>query len=303
MTALKVHAFKLNIGLFRRLSLLFVLMILAIGLCPAAYALTPLDPYAGAELSVTFAYSGTPLPGARFSLYRVGDVDADAGITLLAPFSETFTIKDARSTSQWDQLAGNMAKLCKEKAVEPLTTGTTDQSGRVRFGDGRSLSCGLYLVVGEDLVYRDAKYTSLPFLVLLPSWNTESAVWEYAVRAAPKLGREALPPKPTVTPTPTPGVTPTPAPTISPVLSSTPKISVPPNPFAKALTLFSQLRGSFSSSFSFLSYSVVSPINCVIFTGTPLSSGVNNMMVWSYYTTIYLHLQVVNYADMIASKI
>ena len=226
MTTLKVHVFQLNNGLFRRLSLLLAVLLLMLGLHPGARALAPLDPYAGAELSVTFAYSGTPLPGARFSLYRVGDVDADAGITLLQPFSDSFAIKHAGSARQWDQLAADMVKLCKEKAVEPLTSGQTGQNGRVSFGEDRELACGLYLVVGEDLVYQDVKYTSLPFLVLLPSWNAESASWDYAVFAAPKLGRETLPPDPPITPTPGPPITPTPGPDITP----TPRPDITPTP-------------------------------------------------------------------------
>ena len=42
--------------------------------------------------------------------------------------------------------------------------------------------------------------------------------------------------------------------------SATPKNKMPPLPFAKALTLFSQLLGFFSSNMSFLSYSFDSPI-------------------------------------------
>ena len=48
-----------------------------------------------------------------------------------------------------------------------------------------------------------------------------------------------------------------------------PKISTPPTPLAKALTLFSQLFGFFISSIAFLSYSVASPISCSNFINTP----------------------------------
>lgn len=43
---------------------------------------------------------------------------------------------------------------------------------------------------------------------------------------------------------------------------------MPPLPFAKALTLFNQLLGFFSSKVSFLSYSVVSPIYSEIIINT-----------------------------------
>ena len=48
-------------------------------------------------------------------------------------------------------------------------------------------------------------------------------------------------------------------------LSATPKTNIPPEPFANALTVFSQLLGFLVSTACFLSYSVASPNNYVIF--------------------------------------
>ena len=58
-------------------------------------------------------------------------------------------------------------------------------------------------------------YTTLPFIILLPSWDKESVSWIYNVTAQPKIGVDE--PTPTPTPTPPPTGTPTPTPTPSPL--------------------------------------------------------------------------------------
>ena len=62
---------------------------------------------------------------------------------------------------------------------------------------------------------------------------------------------------------------------------SIPNINAPPLVLAKALTLFSQDYGSFSSSVTFFSYSVVSPIKSII-------SSILNFFIVSNYTISFL---------------
>ncbi len=208
---LKDRTIKLNMAMTRMLSaLLFFALLLTGTVRQEASALSPLDPARGTELTVALAYEGTALPGATLSLYRVGSMDENANLTPDAIWSG-FDVSDPKNRSEWDRLAQTMAAFAGEKRIQPLKSGKTDANGRVVFGNGLTLTGGLYLVVGDDFSYQDVKYTTLPFLVTLPNWNAETNAWDYAVTASPKLDREVTsPPTPAPRPSPTPYPSPVP---------------------------------------------------------------------------------------------
>lgn len=208
--ALKDQKRQANIAAFRRLIALVGCLLLLVGIGVSAFAVTQLDPLRGTELTVVLDYGGTPIPEAEFSLYRVGSIDANAEITPEEPFIGRFDVSDSRSRDEWDQLAAEMASFCRSEKLAPIAGGLTNGSGSVTFGSGSTLASGLYLVIGDEVLYRDYTYTSLPFLVSLPSWNVETSSWEYVVRASPKLDRESNTPTPTQSPKPSPIPTPTP---------------------------------------------------------------------------------------------
>lgn len=211
MIILNSRIAKQNTAIKRTLIALCVCALLLCAFSAYADTISPLDPVRGTSLTVELSHEGTAIVGASFSVYRVGNIDENAVLTPDAPFS-ALNLSDPKSRSDWDQFARDMAAICKEQQTEPLQTGQTDADGRVCFGEGGTLSAGLYLVVGEDCVYRGVRYTSLPFLVTMPSWNAETADWDYEVLARPKLEAE---PKATPSPSPTPHPTPTPSPTPS----------------------------------------------------------------------------------------
>lgn len=196
---------KLNTVCFRLTAVLAVCLLLA-GFGGQALAFAASDSAHGADLTIELAYDDMPIPGASFSLYRVGDMNAGAEISLVEPFYGHFHAIDAKDRSGWDALAAEMAAFCEERQLTPLLNGTTDQNGRVRFGCAGQLPGGLYLVVGMDTLFQNVKYCSLPFLITLPSWNSETQDWDYSVCASPKLDREtAIEPTPLPTPTPSQG--------------------------------------------------------------------------------------------------
>lgn len=106
--------------------------------------------------------------------------------------------------------------------------GTTNSEGKVRFAKSDGLSQGLYLVVTDELLYRETIYRALPFLITLPNWNVRDNCWDYSVEASPKIEAEKLPPPtPAPTPTPTPNPTPKPTPVQTPQPSSKPSPTLP----------------------------------------------------------------------------
>ena len=183
--------------------LLVICVALLLGLPLSSAALTPIDPTRSAELTVELYYEGTALPGAHFSLYRIGDINQDGTLTRYPAYAG-ISISDPQSRSDWDQTAQDIAAFCVREHIEPLKTGQTDEAGRLCFGSDRTLTAGLYLAVGDDVSNQGYTYRSLPFLIALPNWNGEIRDWEYAVVARPKVEREAAPsPTPTATPKPT----------------------------------------------------------------------------------------------------
>ncbi len=169
------------------------------------------------SLTIEFVNGGTALSGARFDIYYAARYSSLYGYEVAEPFAGYFTIEGFEDHYGWDALAQQMADHVGRIGAEPTESGVTNANGRVRFPASGSapLAHGLYLVVGHDVEQSGNTYTSLPFLVLLPSWDGETASWVYAVLAAPKSGLVPPPtptPAPGETPTPEPGETPTPAP-------------------------------------------------------------------------------------------
>ena len=175
--------------------LLLLCMLVLAGNASAAFAVEPIDLSHSVTLTVVFKYETTPIPDAHFSLYRVGNISEDADISLIIPFSDRFVVSGAQSVSGWDDLAKRMADYCQEMRVEASATGVTNEAGSVCLSKDGEPRCGLYLVVGEDTLYNGTTYTSLPFLLTLPSWDTRDGHWVYTVSAAPKVDAfKATPP-------------------------------------------------------------------------------------------------------------
>ena len=159
---------------------------------------------ASATLTVELKDNGTPLPDAEFQLYRIGSHLTDDGtIVLDEPFASQFSITfDGKS--DWDEIAKEIDAFIDAQNVPHAALAVTGANGKAAFPPVEE---GLYFVSSTSVQHGDKIYTTLPFLILLPSWNTESNAWEYDVTARPKIS--VVEP----VPTPTPTVKPTPSPT------------------------------------------------------------------------------------------
>lgn len=190
---------------FLRWFSLFLILFLLLGHLTTASAFEAVDPSRNVQLIVELVFEGNALPGASFSVYRVGDINEAAELTLRQPFSADFDVSDARDRTGWDQLAREMTDYCHVRGISPDLTGVSNQSGRVSFGTGGDMPSGLYLVVGESVSLQNRKVHFLPFLISLPSWNAETHGMDYSVHASPKLDSETVEPTPSPQPSPTPG--------------------------------------------------------------------------------------------------
>lgn len=142
------------------------------------------------SLAIEFTKSDKPISGCQFSVYRIGDMDPAGKITLDSGYAKWSGISDASDRKLWAKVAREMAEQVSKTKSKPLASRLTDAEGRAVFGNG-TLSRGAYLVVGGDFKMSGKTWTSNPFIVTIPSWNSETGTWEYQVEAYPKPGKKA----------------------------------------------------------------------------------------------------------------
>lgn len=172
------------------------------------------------SLTIELTDEETALPGAEFKLYRIGShLNSEGRIELSEPFASHFTIT-LENMTDWDELAEDVAAFIETENIPYTDVGVTDANGKAAFPTSGDLRDGLYFVSAATATIGSKTYTTLPFILLLPSWDRESESWIYNVTAQPKIGVEEPTPTPTATPSPTPSPTP----------SATPGASAAPSP-------------------------------------------------------------------------
>ena len=139
---------------FRLVSLLLALA-LALGLTASAAGQT-------GSITVHFAIKGTPVPGTSFSAYRVADADDAGSLTPVPPYSGyPVALKDAA----WKDLADTYAGYTRRDQLTASASGVTDEKGELTFS---GLTPGLYLILGERVIFDGGSYQPAPLLVDIP---------------------------------------------------------------------------------------------------------------------------------------
>ncbi|MBQ0133940.1 MAG: Cna B-type domain-containing protein [Clostridiales bacterium] len=183
----------------KRISVLFLSILLLSSLLPmSALALGEIETVHPAELTVLYKDGAKPIPDARFSLYRVADVDAYSHMTLtdvFAPYENSVAGLSALNDlpqEQWVTLPTTLRLYVLRDQLPRTAEGRTDGEGRLVFPN---LRVGLYLITGSRVTTDDYyTYTSVPFLVLLPGTDSVTGEWDYEVTAVPKHTKEYDPP-------------------------------------------------------------------------------------------------------------
>ena len=170
------------------LCLIMVCVILAASAMPV-YAAGVIDTDQDVAFTVFYQKSGTIIPGAKFDIYRVADVNVDARMTLTDTFYHYPINLDDLDQSGWDVLATTLKGYVWADALSPEVSGETADDGTMTV----TLKPGLYLVIGYRRTVGEYTYSAAPFLVFLPGSDAEQNIWDYVVTAYPKAIAEKNP--------------------------------------------------------------------------------------------------------------
>ena len=166
------------------------------------------DETSGAEvrtgsITVDYANAGTPIAGAKVSLYHVADWAPNSGrntFTPVSPFNDSSSYKlewsllNSGGSGDYQQFATTLVGLIEKNKPTATDTATTDATGAARFA---GLSKGLYLVLID--AYDDGTISCGPsyVLVALPSKSADAAdAMTMGVTLEPKNDCETTPPTP-----------------------------------------------------------------------------------------------------------
>lgn len=169
----------------RRLGTLLLGLLMLLALLPApAQAAGRIDLDRAVSLTLTYRDGQTGLSGAPFALHLVATVDAYGTLTKTAAFGAFQVDIRGKDDEAWRALASTLEGYVLRDGLTPLDTVQTDRTGMARFpSGGKTLTPGLYLVVGQRHTQGGRYYDPAPFLVLLPSLDREANDWIYDVTA------------------------------------------------------------------------------------------------------------------------
>ena len=133
-----------------------------------------------------------PITGQSYDLYLVATTDKCGELTVTDEFKSFNIDIFGENDEAWRTLASTLegyVLLETEKGnIKPAGSGSTDSSGRLTFpaAGQETLSQGLYLVVGHYHEQYGYYYDTTPFMVKLPTLDSEKNVWEYIVTSNTK---------------------------------------------------------------------------------------------------------------------
>lgn len=173
------------------------LVLLACALVAALVAPAParaisydrIDVDRGGSLAVRMLDGTDPLPGARFSLWRVADVASDASFTLAGDFADYRVDLSQLESSEWRAAAQTLAAYVARDCLAPDATAVTGADGRADFG---AVETGLYLLVADEFEYNGRVWQAESALVSVPDLD-ESGAWSYDVTADAKSSSHLAP--------------------------------------------------------------------------------------------------------------
>ena len=175
-----------------------LLLVCTVSLLPVqASAAGKIDTGKDVKLTIEYRDGEADVSGVAFDLYRVADMSGDAAFSPTADFRGYPVELNGLDTVSMKSLAETLAAYADRDQLKPTDSGNTDRNGNLYFPSNQvSLKPGLYLVIGRRLVTEGYTYSTEPFLVSLPSSETENGEWSYAVIATPKYTKTENPPSP-----------------------------------------------------------------------------------------------------------
>lgn len=138
------------------------------------------------SLTIYYSVQKSPVFDIQFKLFRVADISAAGKFTLSGDFKDYSVSLENLTNAGWTDLALTLSGYVSRDGIKPLESKRTDKNGKLTFS---TKDTGLYLVTGGKHMSGNYTYTPEPFLVSLPSLDTNGA-WYYDVTSEPKYSSE-----------------------------------------------------------------------------------------------------------------
>ena len=165
-------------------------------LSTAAYAAGIIDLDRDVRLTVSYQDGNTPLAGAGFSIYLVAAADESGELTTTDAFKQFNVDIRGKNDEAWKALASTLEGYVLRDDIAPTDSGKTNAEGYLYFPTGGRLTPGLYLVLGQRHIQDGRRYDPMPFMVMLPTQDTQTGDWLYEVIVDPKHESSEVPDTP-----------------------------------------------------------------------------------------------------------
>ena len=174
-----------------------LLLVMLLLLSTPAFAAGSIDLNREVTLTISYQDSGTPLVGANFSIYLVATVDETGELTTTDSFRQFNVDIRGKNDAAWRTLASTLEGYVLRDNVAPTDSGKTNAGGNLYFPTGgKKLTPGLYLVLGDRVTQGGFRYDPMPFMVMLPTQDTDKNEWLYDVLVSPKHDSSEIPDTP-----------------------------------------------------------------------------------------------------------
>lgn len=151
------------------------------------FAANSVDVNRNSTITVYFRDEQTPIVEAKFNLYLVAECDKNGRLTVTQDFKNYRVDFNTDDKEALQALAQTLEGYVLRDDITPLDSGTTNANGILVFPtSGKELKPGLYLVTGERHTQNDKIYDATPFIVSIPSEDSETGKLNYDVTVVPK---------------------------------------------------------------------------------------------------------------------
>ncbi len=170
------------------------LLLMLLMLPRIVYAAGSIDPTRDVRMNLSYQNGSTSLAGAEFRIYLVATVDKTGALTVTETFKQFNVDIRGKNDAAWKDLASTLEGYVLRDKITATDSGKTDASGNLTFPTGsQKLTKGLYLVLGQRHTQGSYRYDASPFMVMLPSQDSEKNEWLYDVSVNPKHDSAKIP--------------------------------------------------------------------------------------------------------------
>lgn len=177
---------------------IFLAVFLLLGFSYNVLAEEIIDTTQEGSIILNYEYDEKVISDTVVSVYKVADIDAQAQYHYIGSFQNRTEPLNGISASELATLARNLAQVIERDKIAYTYQGRTDSIGFFKL---ENLSPGAYLILTEDVIEGDLRYSSAPFFVSLPQYNDND--YEYSAVVSVKVELTELEPTPTPTKNPT----------------------------------------------------------------------------------------------------